>query len=146
MARETGNEIRAKLKQPPAQVKTVLKSKKGRIAVCACGAAILLLAVILLVKCVGGDARLKNWPKGELMEGIQPPEQGKLISAHQTETTVVVYFEEFPENQLAAYLQTLGASPAGDSTYVAKKGEGRILAVVYDPATELLSLTVTSNM
>ena len=140
----TGNEIRAKLKQLPGQAKTVLQSRNGRIAVCACGAAILLLAVILLVKCSGGDTRLENWPTGELMEGIQPPEQGRIASVRQTEQAVAVYFAEFPESELAAYLKTLGAAPAGDSAYVAQKDGGRILAVVYDPATNRLSLTVTA--
>lgn len=146
MERETGSEIRAKLKRLAERVKPFLQSKKGRMIAFACAAAVVLLAVVLLVRCGSRDTRLEGWPTGELMEGVQPPEQGRLTSVHQTETTVVVYFEEFPEGQLAAYLQTLGATPAGDSTYVAKKGEDRILAVVYDPATKLLSLTVTSNM
>lgn len=135
-----------KLEKLPEQVKRLLQSRKGRIIACVCGAAILLLLVVLLVQCAGGNAMPEGWPTGELMEGVQPPEQGRISSVRQTEQAVTVYFAEFPESALAAYVKTLGALPAGDSTYVAQMGENRILAVVYDPATKQLSLTVTSIM
>lgn len=129
------------------RVKSFLQSVKGRVILCACAAAVVLLAVVvvLLARGAGGDDLPENWPTGELMEGIRPPEQGRIASVYETESAVTVYFEEFPENALAAYLQTLGASPAGTSAYVAQKGEDRILALVYDPATKRLSLTVTPN-
>lgn len=153
MERETDRETNAELSASAngmkfekllRRVQGFLQSRKRRAIVYACGAAVLLLLVVLLVQCAGGDARLEGWPTGELMEGVQPPEQGRIASVRQTEQTVTVYFAEFPEDALAAYLKTLGASPAGDSTYVAWQGEDRVLAVVYDPETKQLSLTVTS--
>lgn len=133
-----------KLEKILRRIQSFFQSRKRCVIVCACGAAVLLLLVVLLVQCVGGDTRLEGWPTGALMEGVQPPEQGQIASVRQTEQAVTVYFAEFPEDALAAYLKTLGASPAGDSTYVAWQGEDRILAVVYNPATKQLSLTVTS--
>lgn len=122
------------------------KSKKGRLiaGVCASALVVLTVAVILLVHNAGRGTGPEGWPTGALMEGVQPPEQGRIASVHQEEHVVTVYLEAFPESQLAPYLKTLGASPAGDFTYVAQS-EGRILAVVYDPAEQRLSLTVTST-
>lgn len=136
---------RADFKQLFEQAKAFLQTRRGRIIACSCGAAIVLLAVILLVINAGGDRLPEGWPTGELMEGIQPPGQGSIVSVHQTEDAVTVYFAEFPAEELAAYLKLLGASPAGNSTYVTQKGEDRMLAVVYDPAAKQLSLTVTAT-
>ena len=139
----------AKRKMLWERVKPFLQSGKGRMILYAGVAALVLLTVVLavvLTRPSGEDPVPELWPAGELMEGIQPPAQGRIGSVSQTEESVTVYFEEFPESALAPYLQTLGASPAGESAYVAKKGEDRILAIVYDPATKRLSLTVTSTM
>lgn len=141
-----GSENGTKLEKAWDRVKSLLKTGKGRMIAGACAAAVVLLivVVVLLVRGIGGNGLPENWPSGELMEGIQPPEQGRTASVHETEHAVTVYFAEFPEARLDAYLKTLGAAPAGEFTYVAQK-EDRILAVVYDPATERLSLTVTLN-
>lgn len=126
-------------------VKTVLQSRQGRLIVCGGSAVlvVLLVVVILLSQGIGEDERLAGWPSGALMEGIQPPEQGRIDSVQQTDTTVVVYFTEFPESALAAYLQTLGVPSEGGSPYVVQKGKDRFLAISFDPAENRLSLTVT---
>lgn len=119
-----------------------LQSKQGRAVAVLC-IAVMLIALILSTRCSGNDVP-EGWPTGALMEGIQPPERGRIASVYQTDTTAAVYFEAFPEDALAAYLQTLGIPAGGSSPYVLQMGD-RFLVVTYDAATEHLSLTVTPS-
>lgn len=125
-----------------ASKRRFLQSKQGRAVAVLC-ISVLLIAVILATRCAGDDVP-EGWPTGALMEGIQPPEQGRIASVYQTDTTVAVYFEAFPADALAQYLQTLGIPGGGGSPYVLQM-EGRFLVVTYDAGTEHLSLTVTPS-
>ena len=117
-------------------------------------AACIGIAALVLVIClvVGGGEEpaeaessgvevLQAWPDSPLLEGIPCPEDGSISSARQTESTVAVFFEEFPSGALEAFLDATGLEFRGTAPYVAE-ADGRTIAVEYDAKEGTLSITV----
>lgn len=118
--------------------------------------AVLCLAVLVLIVCLsagGGEdpssvpsdaERTSDWPKHSLLADIPEPDAGEIVAVHQTARSVAVFFEEFPAEELQAYLTSTGLSFTGSAPYVAE-ADGRTVAVEYSAKEKRLSITVADS-
>ena len=129
--------------------------RKARIIIAALCIGIAVLVVVLCLLPWGEDESdpsaessrteiLSVWPDSPLLEGIPCPDDGIILSARQTEDTVAVFFEEFPSEAFATFLENTGLEFEGTAPYVAYD-DGRTIAVEYDAKEGKLSITVIKD-
>ena len=128
--------------------------RKARMVIAAVCIGITALVAILCLTFAGGDETatetasretvLDSWPDTPLLEDIPCPEDGTFLSARQTESTVAVFFGDFPSTALAEFLESTGLEFVGTAPYVAYD-DGRTIAVEYDAKAGKLSVTVIKD-
>ena len=120
--------------------------------VCLCLAAVIITACLALsggeepasnVSVPEGAVSTSDWPKNDLLDGIPEPNAGEIVAVYKTDRTVAVFLEEFPAEELQAYLEDTGLHFKGSAPYVAA-ADGKTVAVMYSASDERLSITVVS--